>query len=97
MEQLTTLITGETKQDKLDEGLKTALLYQKPREIISLLLDKGARINIGDESALFFALRNHDTVRYLIKKGATVDYENGFGKTPLFSPSASMIVGLSSY
>ena len=84
VETLESLITSDTLQDKLDEGLKTALLYQKSQEIISLLLDKGARINIGDESALFFALRNHDTVSYLIKKGASVDYENGFGKTPLF-------------
>jgi uncharacterized protein len=51
---------------------------------LELLLKKGASLNSGDESALFFALRNPEHVKFLLGRGADVNHENGFGKTALF-------------
>jgi len=49
-----------------------------------VLLKRGARINVGDESALFFSLRSSEHMKFLLRRGANVNYENGFGKTVLF-------------
>lgn len=81
---LADIIEQKVPQDDLDQALTAALLYQRSRGILELLLKKGARINSGDESALFFALRNREHVRLLLARGADVNYENGFGKTALF-------------
>lgn len=64
--------------------LNIALLYNQSNSILQLLLNMGASINNGDESAIFFALKNIKNVEFLIKNGADVNYENSFGKTPLF-------------
>lgn len=77
-------LAAKPTQAEIDEGLKAALLTNKPLSIISLLVDNLEKPDYGDESALFFALRNKRYVSLLIEKGASVNYANGFGKTPLF-------------
>ncbi len=74
----------KTSKNDLDQALKTALLNEKKSDVIHLFLDKGADINTGDESALFFALRNKKNVNLLLKQGADPNYENAFGKTALY-------------
>ncbi len=81
---LADIIEQTASQDELDQALRVALLHQRPQSVLELLLTKGARINTDDESALFFALRNRDHVKFLLARGADVNYENGFGKTVLF-------------
>jgi hypothetical protein len=71
-------------QEQIDQALKVALLYGKPRPYLSLLVERLGTLNAGDESAIFFALENPANVRFLLEHGAEVDYANGFGKTPLF-------------
>jgi ankyrin repeat protein len=78
------ILKQKMSQGELDQALRTALLYQKPERILELLLKRGARINSGDESALFFALRNQEHVKFLLERSADVNYENSFGKTALF-------------
>lgn len=84
IKDLEDIIKQNMSQGELNQALRTALLYQKPQRILELLLKKGASINSGDESALFFALRNREHVELLLRRGADVNYENGFGKTALF-------------
>lgn len=71
------------------KALKVALLHDKPRPFLSLLLDVIGTIddetfNEGSESVLFFALPDTQKVLLLLDRGASVDYANAFGKTPLF-------------
>lgn len=71
------------------QALKVALLRNRPIAFISLLLDAvgtldDKELNDGGESLLFFAVPGGRYVPLLIDKGATVDYANSFGKTPLF-------------
>lgn len=84
VKDLEDIIKQTVSQPELDQALRTALLYQRPQRILELLLKKGASINSGDESALFFALRNREHVKFLLGGGADVNYENVFGKTALF-------------
>lgn len=78
------ILSDPLPQDELNQALKVALLYQKPQNILEILLEKGAKLNSGYESTLFFALRNHSHVRLLLNRDADVNYTNGFGKTALF-------------
>lgn len=71
-------------QEQLDQGLKTAILHQKSIDYLQALIDSGARIDVGNESALFFALRQPNSVLFLLSKQPNVNYENSFGKTALF-------------
>jgi hypothetical protein len=71
-------------QEQIDQALKAALLYGKPRPYLSLLVERIETLNAGDESAIFFALENPGNVAFLLEHGAEADYANGFGKTPLF-------------
>lgn len=71
-------------QEEIDQALKVALLYSKPRPYLSLLIDKLETLNAGDESAIFFALGDPGNVEFLLQRGADADYANDFGKTPLF-------------
>jgi len=74
------------QQEQLDKLLKYMLLRNSSQPLIEYIIRKGARINHGQESALFYALGNSKNVKLLIKKyGAKVNYTNCFGKTPLFS------------
>lgn len=70
--------------DELNQGLKTAILHNKPTAYLQKLLDSGANIDNGHESALFFTLKNHEITKFLLSKKANVNYTNSFGKTPLF-------------
>jgi uncharacterized protein len=83
IKDLADIIEQTIPQDELDQALRAALLNQRSKIILEFLLEKGARINSGDESALFFALRNSENVELLLERGADVNYENDFGKTAL--------------
>lgn len=65
-------------------ALQAALLNQREKEILELLIRFGARIDEGYESAIFYALENYENTNFLIQNGANVNQANAFGKTPLF-------------
>lgn len=77
-------VVQDSSQEDLDVALKGALLHEISDVIIELLLSKIVEIDQGDESALFFALKNQAIIDALLKRGANINYENGFGKTPLY-------------
>ena len=55
------------------------------KEMVELLLAKGADINTGKWTPLHGAVYGHnDIVELLIAKGANVNARDGFGRTPLF-------------
>jgi hypothetical protein len=76
--------TPSPEQEVIDQALKAALLYRKPRPYLALLVDSLQTLNTGDESAIFFALDDPGNVEFLLARGADADYANDFGKTPLF-------------
>lgn len=78
------ILKNITYPEHIDDELKAALLVNQPLYLIKLLANQMKSLNHGDESALFFALHNLNYVKWLLKKGAAIDYANGFGKTPLF-------------
>src|SRR6266550_7865060 len=84
LQDLRTLADGTPGEEDLRTVLNIALLLQRPPAYIALLVDRVGSLDYGDESALFFALRNHANVRLLLDRGATIDYQNGLGKTALF-------------
>ncbi len=77
-------VTPSPGQEQIDQALKIALLYGKPRPYLSLLIDKLETLNAGDESAIVFALGDPENVKLLLERGADADHANDFGKTPLF-------------
>jgi hypothetical protein len=77
-------VLSKAKVDELVQGLKTAILHNKPTEYLQKLLDAGANMDNGHESALFFALKNSEITKFLLSKKANINYTNSFGKTPLF-------------
>ncbi|MCD8212968.1 MAG: ankyrin repeat domain-containing protein [Campylobacter sp.] len=68
----------------LTNMLNTALLYEQNVDILNEILKRGAQINFGDETPIFFALKNLKNVKFLIEKGADVNHKNFFGKSALF-------------
>lgn len=76
--------TPAPDQEEIDQALKAALLYRKPRPYLTLLVDHLETLNTGDESAVFFALDDPGNVEFLLERGADANYANDFGKTPLF-------------
>lgn len=60
------------------------MLNQRNTTIIQTLLDFGAKLDEGYESAIFYALENYQNTKFLIEQGANVNQSNAFGKTPLF-------------
>ncbi len=84
MALLKNILATHSPEEEIDQALKTALLKHQSKDLIVLLISHLKTVNHGDESALFFALDNQKNVELLLSKGAAVDYENGFGKTPLF-------------
>lgn len=78
------IFSNNPSQDDLTIALQAALLNQREKEILELLIRFGARINEGYESAIFYALENYENTNFLIQNGANVNQANAFGKTPLF-------------
>lgn len=74
----------QATQDELNQGLKTAILHNRSTNDLEVLINGGAKIDSGHESALFFALKNPEIVQFLLAHKANVNYTNSFGKTPLF-------------
>ena len=69
---------------ELTELLNVALLNEKSKEMIAEIIRRGADINLGDETPLFFALKNIENVKLLLKNKANVNHKNFFGKSALF-------------
>lgn len=78
------IFSNNPSQDDLTIALRAALLNQREKEILELLIRFGARIDEGYESAIFYALENYENTNFLIQNGANVNQANAFGKTPLF-------------
>lgn len=69
---------------RLNSAFHAALLNNRNIYVIQYFVNLGINLNQGYESALFYALRSKENTKYLILRGAKVDYANAFGKTPLF-------------
>lgn len=78
------IFSNNPSQDDLTIALQAALLNQREKEILELLIRFDARIDEGYESAIFYALENYENTNFLIQNGANVNQANAFGKTPLF-------------
>lgn len=78
------IFSNNPSQDDLTIALQAALLNQREKEILELLIRFGARIDEGYESAIFYALENYENTNFLIQNGANVNQANAFGKTLLF-------------
>lgn len=78
------IFSNNPSQDDLTIALQAALLNQREKEILELLIRFGTRIDEGYESAIFYALENYENTNFLIQNGANVNQVNAFGKTPLF-------------
>lgn len=78
------IFSNNPSQDDLTIALQAALLNQRQKDILELLINFGAKIDEGYESAIFYALENYENTNFLIQKGANVNQANAFGKTPLF-------------
>lgn len=78
------IFSNNPSQDDLTIALQAALLNQREKEILELLIRFGARIDEGYESAIFYALENYENTNFLIQNGANANQANAFGKTPLF-------------
>jgi Ankyrin repeats (3 copies)/Ankyrin repeat len=73
------------KHQPLDLALKYAVLNNLSLDIIRLLVENGARANVGEESALMMAVKRPEVIRYLLQNGVDPNYQNSFvGKTALF-------------
>lgn len=78
------IYTNNLNRDELTIGLQAALLNQRNKDILNLLIRLGARIDEDYENALFYALENYDNTKFLLELGLNVNSANTFGKTPLF-------------
>lgn len=78
------IFSNNPSQDDLTIALQAALLNQREKKILELLIRFGARIDEGYESAIFYALESYENTNFLIQNGANVNQTNAFGKTPLF-------------
>ncbi|MBZ7986998.1 ankyrin repeat domain-containing protein [Campylobacter canadensis] len=72
------------KNYELDFLLKISLLSKKDLSVISFLLNKGVDVNLGYESAIFYALDYYEALELLLENKALVDYTNAFGKSAIF-------------
>ncbi|MDL0089348.1 ankyrin repeat domain-containing protein [Campylobacter gastrosuis] len=69
---------------ELSAILNTALLFNKDEAILNEILKRGADLEFGDETAIFFALKSQKNVEFLIKNGSNVNHKNAFGKSAIF-------------
>ncbi|EAI4677406.1 ankyrin repeat domain-containing protein [Campylobacter jejuni] len=67
------IFSNNPSQDDLTITLQAALLNQREKEILELLIRFGARIDEGYESAIFYALENYENTNFLIQNGANVN------------------------
>ncbi|ECO3861829.1 ankyrin repeat domain-containing protein [Campylobacter jejuni] len=67
------IFSNNPSQDDLTIALQAALLNQREKEILELLIRFGARIDEGYESAIFYALENYKNTNFLIQNGANVN------------------------
>ncbi|EFD4874556.1 ankyrin repeat domain-containing protein [Campylobacter jejuni] len=67
------IFSNNPSQDDLTIALQAALLNQREKEILELLIRFGARIDEGYESAIFYALENYENTNFLIQNGANVN------------------------
>ncbi|EOH1434337.1 ankyrin repeat domain-containing protein [Campylobacter jejuni] len=67
------IFSNNPSQDNLTIALQAALLNQREKEILELLIRFGARIDEGYESAIFYALENYENTNFLIQNGANVN------------------------
>lgn len=78
------IYANNPSENELTIALHSALLNQREKEVIELLVNFGARIDEGYESAIFYALENYENTKFLLDNGANVNSANAFGKTPIF-------------
>ena len=83
------LSLGNYDSSELSNALNLALLLGYDTSFIDALITRGAKINDGDDSALFFAMSNLENAKFLISKGAQVNHKNQLGQTPIFYAVAS--------
>lgn len=76
--------SGGVSGSSIQSAFNAALLYGKNVEILSEFIRFGAELNSGYENSLFFALKNLAEVRFLVGRGADVNYANALGETPIF-------------
>ena len=69
---------------ELTNLLNIALLNEKSSDMIKEIIRRGADVNFGDETPLFFALKNIENVKILLANKADVNHKNFFGKSILF-------------
>ncbi len=72
------------QQEDLDRALRLAVITQQSSEVIKYLINNGANINSGDESAIILAVDQPQLLKILIDAGGDVNYENCFGKTAIY-------------
>jgi len=69
---------------ELTNLLNIALLNEKSSDMIKEIIKRGTDVNLGDETPLFFALKNIENVKILLANKADVNHKNFFGKSALF-------------
>lgn len=69
---------------ELTEALNTALLFNVEEDVLEQLILYGANLNTADENSLFFSVENLENLKFLVRQGAKINYQNSFGKTVLF-------------
>lgn len=83
-ELISYLYINQVGTAELTNALEIAILNNKSIDFLSILIEWGANINSGHEGSIFYSLKNLAILKFLLSKGANVDYPNSFGKTPIF-------------
>ncbi|MEL6378745.1 MAG: ankyrin repeat domain-containing protein [Pseudomonadota bacterium] len=73
----------ERVQQSLDRAFRYAVAASANKQTLQELLNDGARVDSGNESALMLSVRDRKMVKFLLNKGADPNRPNVFGKTPL--------------
>lgn len=81
---LTELKINTAELYDIQQSLNYSLLNEYPDELIIGLIELNTELNYGNESPLFYAIKNTKYLNLLLKKGADINYQNSFGKTPIF-------------
>jgi hypothetical protein len=78
------LASRKPGEEELRDLLTHSILNHGCIDVIKWLIDHGAPLKGGRETALFSAVRRPEVVELLLNKGAAVDEPNKLGKTALF-------------